>query len=129
MAIAKYSLAIVDCPDPVALANFYGQITDWPINEEHTWLNEAGVVGWTQLKSDVGATIGFARVENYREPTWPEGDIPQQEHLDFEVDDLDVGEAEILKIGARKAEYQPGDSFRVFLDPAGHPFCLVKRPD
>jgi hypothetical protein len=128
MAIAKYSLAIVDCPDPVALANFYGQITDWPINEEHTWLNEAGVVGWTQLKSDVGATIGFARVENYREPTWPEGDIPQQEHLDFEVDDLDVGEAEILKIGARKAEYQPGDNFRVFLDPVGHPFCLVKRP-
>jgi hypothetical protein len=128
MAIAKYALAIVDCPDPVALANFYGQITDWPINEEHTWLNEAGVVGWTQLKSDVGATIGFARVENYREPTWPEGDIPQQEHLDFEVDDLDVGEAEILKIGARKAEYQPGDNFRVFLDPVGHPFCLVKRP-
>jgi len=28
-------------------------------------------------------------------------------------------------LAARKAEVQPGTSFRVFLDPAGHPFCLV----
>jgi hypothetical protein len=26
--------------------------------------------------------------------------------------------------GATKHEHQPGMSFRVFLDPAGHPFCL-----
>jgi hypothetical protein len=127
MAIAKYSLAVLDCPDPIALATFYGQITDWVINEEHTWLTESKIVGWTQLKNDGGATIGFARVENYRAPTWPEGDIPQQEHLDFEVDDLVAGEVEVLKIGARKASYQPGESFTVFFDPAGHPFCLVKR--
>ncbi len=25
---------------------------------------------------------------------------------------------------ARKAEYQPGGTDSVFLDPAGHPFCL-----
>ncbi|WP_346434207.1 VOC family protein [Phytohabitans maris] len=27
-------------------------------------------------------------------------------------------------IGATKHPHQPGTSFRVFLDPAGHPFCL-----
>ena len=32
----------------------------------------------------------------------------------------------MLDVGARKAETQPGESFRVFLDPAGHPFCLVR---
>ena len=32
----------------------------------------------------------------------------------------------LLAIGATKAEHQPSTSFRVFLDPAGHPFCLVK---
>ncbi|MEQ7129412.1 VOC family protein [Actinopolymorpha sp. B11F2] len=30
-------------------------------------------------------------------------------------------------MGARRAEVQPGgDAYRVFLDPAGHPFCLVQ---
>ena len=52
---------------------------------------------------------------------------PQQAHIDFDVDDLDAAEVEILAIGARKAVGQPRpDSWRVYLDPAGHPFCLVK---
>ena len=29
-----------------------------------------------------------------------------------------------LAPGAAKHEHQPGTTFRVFLDPAGHPFCL-----
>ena len=29
-----------------------------------------------------------------------------------------------LGLGATKADHQPGTTFRVFLDPAGHPFCL-----
>ena len=36
----------------------------------------------------------------------------------------DVGEAEVLALGATRHDHQPGTSFRVFLDPAGHPFCL-----
>jgi hypothetical protein len=30
----------------------------------------------------------------------------------------------VLALGARKADHQPGQTFRVFLDPEGHPFCL-----
>jgi Glyoxalase-like domain len=45
-------------------------------------------------------------------------------HLDVMVRDLDDGEREALALGATKAEHQPGTTFRVFLDPAGHPFCL-----
>jgi hypothetical protein len=45
-------------------------------------------------------------------------------HLDVIVDDLDAAEAAVLSLGATKHEHQPGTSFRVFLDPAGHPFCL-----
>jgi glyoxalase superfamily protein len=30
----------------------------------------------------------------------------------------------VIALGATKAEYQPGTTFRVMLDPAGHPFCL-----
>lgn len=33
----------------------------------------------------------------------------------------------MLALGATKHEVQPApDSFRVFLDPIGHPFCLVR---
>jgi hypothetical protein len=45
-------------------------------------------------------------------------------HLDVMVEDLDVAEEAVLHLGATKAEHQPGTTFRVFLDPAGHPFCL-----
>ena len=45
-------------------------------------------------------------------------------HLDLILDDLDVGEAAVLDLGATKHDHQPGTSFRVFRDPAGHPFCL-----
>ena len=42
----------------------------------------------------------------------------------FGLTDLDAGEAAVLDLGATKHEHQPGKTFRVFLDPAGHPFCL-----
>ena len=50
--------------------------------------------------------------------------MPQQIHLDVIVDDLYTAEAAVLDIGATKHGHQPGTSFRMFLDPAGHPFCL-----
>jgi hypothetical protein len=72
--------------------------------------------------------MAFQKVSNYIPPTWPEGPIPQQLHFDFHVKDLDIGERKILAIGATKHEVQPGKNFRVYLDPEGHPFCLVKNP-
>lgn len=118
MSIGTFSVIALDCPDPHALADFYSQITGWPV--------AAGARGnWVQLDSPAGATIAFQRVPHYVAPEWPGARRPQQLHLDFDVPDLDAGEAAVLAIGARKAEYQPGSDFRVFLDPAGHPFCLV----
>jgi hypothetical protein len=40
------------------------------------------------------------------------------------VDDLDAGDAEVLALGAR-----PLGGDHVYADPAGHPFCLIPRPD
>lgn len=116
--IARYSLTAIDCPDPQALARFYAAITGWEI---------AGDNGhWVQLASDTGATLAFQRAPNLVPPDWPDGDPPQQLHLDFDVDDLDAGEEQVLALGARKAAVQPSEDFRVFLDPTGHPFCLVR---
>lgn len=45
-------------------------------------------------------------------------------HLDVVVEDLDAAEEAVAALGATRHPHQPGTSFRVFLDPAGHPFCL-----
>lgn len=116
-AIAKFSLVAFDCPDPHALAEFYSAITGWPVE------NDDG--DWVQLRSDGGATIAFQLAEDHVPPVWPSAEHPQQAHIDFDVDDLELGEQQVVALGARKAEVQPGTTFTVFIDPAGHPFCLV----
>ena len=115
--IAKFSLVALDAPDHAALAAFYASITGWTVGH----IDEE----WAQLTSDVGATIAVQYAPGHVPPIWPSDEHPQQLHLDFDVDDLDVGEEQVLALGARKAEVQPGTGFRVYLDPAGHPFCLV----
>lgn len=47
-------------------------------------------------------------------------------HLDVSVIHLDEAAARAVELGARMAQHQPApDLWRVFLDPAGHPFCLT----
>lgn len=115
MAIARYPNVALDCPDAAALAAFYGALLDWKVETSP---------GWADIRSADGQCISFQQIEPYTAPKWPGQDVPQQMHLDVIVDDLDSAEAEVLKLGATKHEYQPGKTFRVFLDPAGHPFCL-----
>jgi hypothetical protein len=49
-------------------------------------------------------------------------------HLDIKVDDFDDAEAAVLALGATKAGSET-KTFRVYLDPAGHPFCFIKPQD
>ncbi|MGZ4673389.1 MAG: VOC family protein [Ilumatobacteraceae bacterium] len=117
-AIAKLTVFALDCADPQRLAAFYGAITGWDLDRDHG--------DWVQLRSDAGATLAFQLAPDHQPPVWPSAEHPQQAHLDFDVEDLDAGEAAVIALGARKTEVQPEpDAFRVFLDPAGHPFCLV----
>jgi len=120
MAIAKLTLTALDCPDHYALAQFYSAITGWPVTAE-------GDDEWVWLESPQGVTLAFQKAPDHVAPVWPDGPNLQQMHLDFDVPDLDVGEAAVLALGAVKHSHQPGETFRVYLDPAGHPFCLVLR--
>lgn len=120
--IGRLELVAFDCADHVGLAAFYrslvgGEIKSYP-----------GVVDWVELHTD-GGVVAFQRVEDHQAPTWPDGDRPQQAHLDIDVDDLERAETSAIERGAVKADTQPDpDRWRVFLDPAGHPFCLVLVP-
>jgi len=117
MAVARLVLTAIDCADPAPLADFWAALLDGTVIIR---TEDLAVV-----KTDT-ILIGTVRVPDYRPPTWPGGDTPKHIHLDLAVRDLDEAEAEALRLGARKAEIQPGpDKWRVFLDPAGHPFCFT----
>jgi predicted enzyme related to lactoylglutathione lyase len=118
--IATLDLVVLDCPDPRALARFYAAVLGWEIVDEAD--------DWATVRGGVGAGIGFQRAEDYRPPNWLDGDIPQQSHFDFDVLDLDAAQEAVLALGATDTGMPEGKrgGFRVFLDPAGHPFCLVR---
>lgn len=107
---------VIDCADPPALAAFYSSITGWTVRESDA--------SWATVVTPNNLVLSFQRVDDYVAPQWPTTSPPQQFHLDFDVADLDAGEQRVVALGARKAEHQPGTSFRVFLDPEDHPFCL-----
>ncbi len=125
MMHATYSLTAIDCPDPLALAAFYSALTGLEVEPLGDFAPED--VTWIELVNPGQPTLAFQKVAPRAAPTWPEGPQPQRVHLDFDVDDLDEGEAFVLGLGATKADHQPGETFRVYLDPIGHPFCLVRR--
>ncbi len=107
---------ILDCPDPRSLGRFYSELLGQPI----TYDSEDFVV---VAENDTTSGLAFQLAPNHRPPTWPSPAIPQQMHLDIMVESIAVVTARILALGARKL-----DGEDVFADPAGHPFCLIKRP-
>jgi catechol 2,3-dioxygenase-like lactoylglutathione lyase family enzyme len=108
---------IIDCPDPAVLADFYGQLLGLPV----TYSSEDFVV---VSKDSTTSGFGFQLAPDHQPPRWPDPSRPQQMHLDVMVDDLSLAEQQVLEFGARPAP--AGD--HVYVDPAGHPFCLIPRP-
>ena len=110
----------LDAPDARELAHFYERLLGWTIfNESEEWVDLAP-------SEDAGYNLSFQTEPKYARPVWPAEDgKPQMSmHLDIEVDDLEEAVAHAVSVGAELASYQPQQSVRVLLDPAGHPFCL-----
>jgi catechol 2,3-dioxygenase-like lactoylglutathione lyase family enzyme len=113
---------VLDSPDAGLLADFYQRVLGWPVGT-----NEPG---WVTLRPPGGgAGLSFQTEDAYVRPAWPASADDQQMmlHLDIEVDDLDIAGAHAVSAGAALADYQPQEKVRVYLDPAGHPFCLWVR--
>ena len=116
--IGSLDVIALDCPEPAALAAFYAEVLGMEIVGD-------GEGDWVEISRPGGdGVLAFQRVDGYTPPQWPGQEVPQQLHLDIRVDDLDVGEKGVLALGAT-ATGQGEPTFRVYLDPAGHPFCLV----
>lgn len=122
-------LFVLDCPDAGALGRFYADLLGWQVEagSDEAWTTLVPPGGGVSPENPDGrATLAFQRIEDWVAPTWPGGEHPQQFHLDFSVEDIDAVEPAVLDLGARRHEHQPSEdgSFRVYLDPVGHPFCL-----
>ncbi len=118
--VGRLTSVVLDCAELEPLAAFYSALLGLPVDDS------AADSDWIALDAGAGLQLAFQLVPDYRPPQWPGSEHPQQLHLDITVGDLDDGERQVLALGAVKHEVQPGESFRVYLDPAGHPFCLVR---
>lgn len=123
MAIATYQLVALDCPEPESLARFYAAVLGGEVRR----YNEV----WYDLYVPGGTRIAFQRAPGHRPPSWPRADHDSQQlHLDFTVPDLDTAQEQVLALGAVPLDLDDNDGqrgFRVFADPAGHPFCLCRE--
>jgi catechol-2,3-dioxygenase len=116
VAAITLSDVAIDCPDGRALAPFYAELLGMKVTYEGP---EGAAIG-----SD-DTTVMFQTVQSFTAPRWPDPAFPQQFHLDVEVPDLDEAEPKVLALGATRLT-GGGDTFRVYADPVGHPFCLVR---
>ncbi|MEU6353228.1 VOC family protein [Streptomyces sp. NPDC047072] len=116
MALAKLGAVVLDCPDPGELAGFYARVLGGTVEAQD---------GWADLTTADGKALAFQAAAGFVPPKWPAPDASQQFHLDLTVEDLDAAEKEVLALGAKALDTDDRSrSWRVYADPAGHPFCL-----
>ncbi|ETA66550.1 VOC family protein [Haloechinothrix halophila] len=117
----SFGCVALDCPDPWRLAQFYGELLGWRIDDQDSPDDD-----WVSLLNpDGGADICFQRDPDYQPSTWPSKERPQMLHIDFDVPDIEAEHDRVLGLGARLLDDSP-TTFRVYADPDGHPFCLVR---
>ncbi|MGY1719251.1 VOC family protein [Blastococcus sp. SYSU DS0552] len=120
----RLTATVLGTPDPQGLARFCQCLLGWPIRDDDPQ--------WATLRpEDGGPGLSFQREDDHVPPVWPPqpGAQQMQQHLDFQVDDLDAFTAVAEQAGARRVggHTDAEEDVRVFTDPAGHPFCLFVR--
>ncbi|PPK71267.1 VOC family protein [Actinokineospora auranticolor] len=116
--IGRLRTIVLDTRDPRGLAEFYAALLGGEVVVDEG--------DWVVATDPDGRRIACQLAPEHRAPEFPDPTGSQQVHLDIEVDDIDEASRRVLGIGAQRVtELHPETDFRVFRDPAGHPFCLV----
>jgi predicted enzyme related to lactoylglutathione lyase len=116
MGDTSIGMVSIDCADAAVAAEFW-----------------TGLAGWTEVMSgdgyamlDAGGVrIGFGSVPDYEPPAWPNPNGSKQFHFDLACEDISATEQRAVELGATVVDPQPGETWRVLIDPSGHPFCLT----
>ncbi len=131
--IGRLDNLILEARDPYALAHFYSGLLGLPI----TRVDGDPPACWVDIGNERANRMSFQYAPGHQPPRWPDPASSMQFHLDIEVDDIEEAEPKVLALGATRLPWdsaeeetrglrEPGNGgFRVYADPAGHPFCLI----
>ncbi|MFI1016820.1 VOC family protein [Streptomyces sp. NPDC020965] len=123
MTVEKTSVLVLDCAEPLELAEFYAAL----LNAEVRIGNDPDFV---EIVGNAGVRLAIRRDLGYAPPSWPRPEDSQQAHLRVLVAhaDMDEAEREAVGLGARPVDTKdnggPRD-VRIYSDPAGHSFSLA----
>ena len=117
MTVATLKMVTLDSTDARRDAAFWSAVLGWDVaavEDEYAMLTGPG-----------GVALGLGLIEGYQAPGWPNEHGSKQFHFDLAVDDVEAAAARCVELGASRPAEQPGETWRVLLDPSGHPFCLT----
>ncbi len=112
----RLELAAFDAADIETLAAFYADLTGWEVTRR--------VPQWITLRAPDGQEIAFQQVDEHVAPRWPGQELPQQFHLDLQIDDHEAAADRAVGLGATRLA--DGATWITLADPAGHPFDLCQ---
>jgi predicted enzyme related to lactoylglutathione lyase len=118
MAIGPVWELVIDCREPLPLAQFYASLVGGEaVDRDPDW-------ALVEPADDTGLRIGFQRVPESKQ-------VKNRVHLDVLAPDLEASTAAAIAIGARRqggVVLEEDGAFQILLDPEGNEFCLVTGP-
>lgn len=115
----RRTVVVFDAADLAAESAFWARLLGGTVDADDDWHSVLIDGEWR---------IAVQLAPDHVPPDWPDGQPPQQIHLDLHVEDLAAAHEEVLAAGARllqpAADTSAPEGFQVYADPAGHPFCL-----
>ncbi|TDO54903.1 putative enzyme related to lactoylglutathione lyase [Kribbella sp. VKM Ac-2527] len=119
----KHRMIVLEAADLHAESAFWAGLLGGTVEANQRWHN---------IWVDGDWQLGVQLAPNHVPPRWPDDTSPQQIHLDFYLEDLEAGHERVLELGGRLLKAADDSAvpsgFRVYADPAGHPFCLCWLP-
>jgi hypothetical protein len=114
----KRAIVVFDAADLAAESGFWAGLLGGAVEASEDWHS---------VLVDGEGRIDVQLAPNHVPPDWPDGSPPQQIHLDLYVDDMQAAHEQAIALGARLLKAaNDSETFQVYADPAGHPFCLCR---
>lgn len=112
-------VVVLDAADIEAVSTFWARLLGGRVFADETF--------HCVLDGDGRWLLGVQLAPDHTPPDWPDGNA-QQVHLDLHVEDPHDAHREAIDCGATLLhdadDLEADEGFRVYADPAGHPFCI-----
>ncbi len=116
----RFQVVVLDAAELEPSSTFWADVVGGTVDVEDDW--------HMVMDGDGVPRIGIQLAPEHAPPNWPDGEPPQQVHLDLWVDDLSASHTAVMALGAELLQAAPNldaeEGWQVYADPAGHPFCL-----